>query len=221
MAGRTLGRAGGKEMVEDIALWGVISRSRNAQGIFLEVQRGKEVIAGDPARRPSKEEVNRAFAGGLGATINTLNPTISRTLNEAAAAIYVQRGGRTGTDSARNPQFDEDLYLSSLREALGGQRDNENTGFADFSGGRVDELTILPPGISRQGFETWQERLTPQTLGGTPFDKNGRPLDIDVIRDEGVFIMVAPEVYGVKLKSDGGWVANRAGGQLRIRMTRR
>jgi hypothetical protein len=87
---------------------------------------------------------------------------------------------------------------------------------------KVTDWTILPPGVSQTQFENWLESRGPGDLTALnpnrrpPVDRSGRPLPIDRIIDEGVFVMLAPGRYGIKLDSDGKWVADTAGNRFEM-----
>lgn len=215
-AGRTLGRAVGKEVADDLRLFSLLSRTSNFRQTFMEVMNGKKIISDDPARKPNFETVNREFANTFGKALNYLSPQYSSAVNEAAAALYVQRGGRTETGGVLT---DSDLYEQSVREVLGGNA-NERTGFANM---QRDEITILPPGVNQTQFENWVEQLEPGDLTRltpdrrAPVDRTGRRIPLEDIIDEGAFIMLAPGRYGIKME-DGKWIANTAGEQFVIHL---
>lgn len=220
MAGRTLGQAGGRQLAQDLATYAMVRTSPNYRATFMDILRGKAVIAQDPARKPSTQAINTTFAGSLNTAINNLSPEQSRGINEAAAALYVQRGGR----SEGNILSDPELYSAALREAVGGSAANANTGIVDMTDGRVTDMTILPPGVTKQRFENWIDSLAPGDLtkrsvnGRSPHDNRNRPLALQDIVDEGTFVMVAPGIYGIKLQSDGGWVGDGAGGRFLVNL---
>jgi hypothetical protein len=218
MAGRTLGQAGGKELAQDMVMYATLARTPNFRTTFSDVLRGKAIIEKDPARRPSADVLNQEFAMGISTAINNLNPDVSRSINEAAAALYVLRGGTTVTGGLLS---DKALYTNSLREVLGGTT-NARTGMVQMGRDKVTDWTILPPGVSQTQFENWLESRGPGDLTALnpnrrpPVDRSGRPLPIDRIIDEGVFVMLAPGRYGIKLDSDGKWVADTAGNRFEM-----
>lgn len=220
-AGYTLGRAAGEKVAEDFALFAILRQTPNYRGTLARVFAGRDIIAKDPARKPSPAVINKTFAGtgGLSETINVLDPDVSRMINEAAAALYVQRGGRT-----ENGVVTQSIYAQALREALGGV--GESGGFYDDKKGAVKEFTILPPGVTRAQFEAWQERLQPGGLtrysvnGKPPVYRNGQPVPLADILDDGVFVMRYPGVYGIKMASDGKFLADSSGRAFEVRIDR-
>lgn len=231
-AGRFAGRAVGSEVAEDFALYSILrgggygKLSGPARGVFQRVMAGKDLIEKDPARKPSSADINTSFAGALGTTLNSLNGDISRVMNEAAAALYVQKGGRTGKINNRE-QFDAKTYRAALREAFGGSAENEDTGLVDLSQGKVKDWTILPPGVTGTAFQNWVEQLAPGDLtklsisGRSPMTASGKPVLLQDIIDEGVFVMRAPGIYGIKMEVDGKFLGNGTGKAFTIRLDRR
>lgn len=215
-AGYSLAAIGGKGMAQDLAFYSTIRRTPGYQDTFRRVMEGRHRIELDPASKPSPEVINKAFAGQLGPTINSISAENSVMYNEAAAALYVEGGGRTEDGELTNP----DLYEQSLMRVMGTQ------GIVDLNHGAVQELTILPQGVNLQQFQNWKDNLQPGDLsalsltpGVVPTDASGRHIPIDVLQEEGVFIMRAPGVYGIKLTSDGRWVGDGRGGAFRIKIT--
>jgi hypothetical protein len=219
-AGKTLGRAAGSEVAADFALYASFASLPNGRTTLARVFAGRDIIEKDPARKPTPAIINKTFAGttGLSVTINTLDPDVSNMVNEAAAALYFQDGGRT--DDGR---VDSAKYQKALRQALGGTG-AEGTGYFNDKKGQVRELTILPPGVSQQQFEQWVStrgpgaftRLSPQ--GKPPVYRSGKPVPINDILDDGVFVMTAPGEYGIKMASDGKFLFNSAGQPFLIRL---
>jgi hypothetical protein len=214
-AGLALVNLGGKGMVRDLALYATLVGNPDYETTFMKVMEGRQTIEIDPARKPNSTVINQAFRGELGPTINSISAENSAMYNEAAAAYYVEAGGRT-----EEGEFDEKLYSEALMKVMGTQ------GIVDLNGGKVKELTILPQGVNQQQFENWKDNLQAGDLsalsltpGVVPTDAAGRRLSIDVLQEEGVFVMRSPGVYGIKLMSDGGWVGDGRGGAFRIKIT--
>ncbi len=223
-AGATLGRAAGRGVGADFQLYATYRDLPNPRGVLGRVFAGRDIIAKDPSRRPSREAINKTFAGqsGLGSTINVLDPDVSSMMNEAAAALYVEKGGRT-----ENGQVDRGLYAEALREAVGGMGGQEDTGFYSDRKGAVKELTILPPSVTGKQFEAWQNSLQPGSLtrisvnGKPPVYRSGRPVELEDILDDGVFVMRYPGVYGIKMASDGKFIADSSGRAFEVRVDKR
>jgi hypothetical protein len=165
--------------------------------MFQEVLEGREIMAKDPARRPSPELVNKSFqAQGLSA-IKNLNADASSAIQEAAAALYVARGGDPKT-------INTSMYRESLRIALGGSLP------ANLQRGEVKDYTILPPRVDKKKFQSWMERQTFESL--THMSVERRPprygdlktlVQTEDIVDHGVFVMAAPGQYMIKMSTDG------------------
>lgn len=173
--------------------------------VYQQVLEGREIMTQDPARRPSSEDVNKQFrAEGLSAITN-LNADASAAIQESAAALYVARGGDPKTIKA-------DLYRKALETALGGSLP------VNMRRGDVKDYTILPPRTTRTSFQNWIERQTFESLTHLSVEK--RPprygdlktlVQTQDIVDEGVFVMVSPGRYMIKMASDGKPVMTSTG----------
>lgn len=167
--------------------------------LFHRVLEGREIIATDPARRPNPQQVLTLFRQyGLDA-IRRLHPRSSQAIQEAAEALYVQRGGDP-VDVAGNSR----VYKEALAEVLGGSLP------ADMRRGQVRDFTILPPRTNERQFQNWIERqslvsLTNSSVGRRPprYGDLRTAVPIQDIVEEGVFVMVAPGQYMIYMESDG------------------
>lgn len=219
-AGRTLGKGVGSEVAADFALYATLRTLPTYRATFERVMAGRDIIAKDPARKPSESLINQSFGAGVGRAINNLGPDLSRLYNEATAALYVKDGGQTKDRALSDPR----LYQKSLREALGGQPDNPDTGIVNKSQGQARDWTILPAGVTGVQLDNWVEGLVPGDLtrlsvnGRQPTDKSGRHMPLQDIINEGVFVMMAPGIYGIKMASDGKFVGDGRGGAFQMRL---
>lgn len=169
-------------------------RAGNWRNVYHQILEGREYITQDPARRPNPQQVLAQFREYRGAILS-LGADASRAIQEAAEALYVQRGG--------DPvNVRTSLYREALATALGGS--------LPVLMGSLPDYTILPPGSNRQQFEAWIERQTWQSLTETSVER--RPPRYGDLRtlvptadiiDEGVFVMVSPGRYMIKMASDG------------------
>lgn len=178
------------------------SRAGNWRNVYHQILEGREMINQDPAKRPNPQQVLTQFRDYLPA-ITRLHPRSSRAIQEAAEAIYVQRGG----DPVNVRQG---LYREALALALGGNLPVRMSSLSEY--------TILPPGANRQQFESWIERQTWQSL--TEMSVERRPPRYGDLRtlvptadivDEGVFVMVAPGQYMIYMEGDGRPLATSTG----------
>lgn len=193
----------GYNVTSDIVMWNNFVRNPARESLMMDYLNGKDRIKEDAALRPSADVINKSFAGdrsGLGTAIRDISPKYSQILNDAASAIYVSLGGKTTNGLLSDP----DLYKEAIRRALGGMKDNPNTGY--YTTGGI--ATILPPTVTKQQFENWKERLTLGDITNRsvehtfPRDRFGNVVNIQDIIDEGVFKMVAPGQYSIVM-SDG------------------
>lgn len=165
--------------------------------VYQQVLEGREMIAQDFAKRPSAEKINEQFRlEGLSA-ITSLNADASRAIQETTVALYVQRGG--------DPKvIDRNLYREALRTALGGSLP------INMRKGDVKDYTILPPRVTEPAFQHWTERQTVDTLTTMSVERKPprygdlkTPVATADIVDDGVFVMVSPGRYMIKMASDG------------------
>lgn len=193
----------GTHAYDDALIYETMRTWAGSQATLPLVMEGRFALEEDPSRRPSTETIQTNFRSAMFDTVQGMNPRASRAINEAAIAIYVARGGRPEAT-----QFDSSLYQESLRQAVGGIAENSETGWYNNRRNGVTNMTILPPRITRSQFENWTEGLTRGDLtrlsvnGNPPVYANGQPVDPSDIADEGVFVMVAPGVYGIKFGSN-------------------
>lgn len=188
--------------------------------VMNQIFAGQLAIKEDPARKPSPAIVDQLFAETLGTAIVKLNPTTSRIYNQAATAMFVARGGRVGKDSNGVDQLlvggNKDLFVDSLRQVVGGLKDNPDTGMYKFHGSK-EPATILPPNWTRQRWSATLQQQTLQSLtnnsagGKPPLTKFGNQPSMQSIIDDGVFVMTAPGQYVIKFEGQEGVLVDRTG----------
>jgi len=184
------------------------------------ILRGAAIIKNDPARRPPSEKMVVQFQSNLLGGVRNTNPNLSRSIRNAADAIYVARGG-----DPIDP--DPNLYTESLREAVGGKFNNSSTSWGNYGKNGVKDLTIFPPFVTKNQFDNWQAGLTTkglQTLSqnGAPRHATGEAVSASDVVDEGVLVMVEPNVYTIKFKQSGGVTEGAYGNDgrpVRLRIT--
>jgi len=135
-------------------------------------------------------------------------------------------GGNQG--GTLDPIIDEVLYNKSVRQMLGGDGE-EDTGIVNLSASFVgvfneyeDLKTILPPGVTKEGFENWVATSTPETwkkLGGLPRYVDGTEATVEDLAQEGIFVRVGAEDYGIIMASDGEPLQNDVGERYIVRIT--
>jgi hypothetical protein len=200
-------------------MYNILPASKFERNLPLALQ-GMEAIRRDPARRPPAEKMLVEFQANLLGGIRSTNPNFSRSIQNAAAAIYV---ARNGDPAAPDPT----LYRESLRQAVGGTFGDSSTGWGNYQKNGVQDLTIFPPGVTSRKFDDWlysmtDEQLLSLSLNGQPQYATGEPIRARDIASEGVLVLLEPGVYVVKFQSKNGIdeVAYGADGnplQLRIR----
>lgn len=212
---RELGDEGTPEAAVDMFMAAQLTGHPQRRGIMLEIFSGTNAIKEDPARKPSESAVNEAYRRVLGESITQLNPTSSRFYNEAAAGIYVNRGGRTQNGVI----LDQSLYEEALRLAVGGLKDDKNSGIVKLHGGLFGNkhATILPPSVTKKEWNQWLTRLTPGSLTQIsreklpPLTKFGKPAMLEDIIEDGIFVMAAPGQYAIRSTADGGFLKTATG----------
>ena len=183
-----------------------------AGNLYNEILEGREIIAQDPARRPRAEEVTEVFRRVGLASVRDLDAETSRSIQEAAEGLYARRGG--------DPvNINQTLYREALAQVLGGNLP------ANMTRGAVTSYTILPPRVSEGQFRNWMERQTTATL--TQFGTARQPpvwgdlrtpVPMQTIIDEGVFVMVSPGYYSIRMSSDGRPLMTRDGNRYIMRI---
>lgn len=176
-------------------------------GLLTNIMAGQDIIRLDPARKPSQDMANAAYRAGMKQALQHFNPLFSASVNEAAAALYVKNGGQVVTGTKLDPAS-ATLYNDALRQVLGGQAGDVNTGVVQVNGSWM----VLPPGTNKQQFENWQDGLTFAQLQranpgrAIPLNSRLQPVNVQDIVDYGQFVLAAPGQYWIKLSTDGGFV---------------
>lgn len=204
--------AEGTDMEEELKIYAFV-RNNVSVATVDEIFAGRDAIKKDPARRPSAEKVTEQFRQSAFSAVLSMAPDASAALQDTAAALYVAKGGSADI-------IDRPLYDKALSQALGGSIP------ANLSKGAVKERTILPPRVNATQFENWMQQLQPGDLSALSRDgiapKYG-DLKTDVllndIIDDGVFVMLAPGSYGIKMASDGRFLKTARGGNFVVRLT--
>jgi hypothetical protein len=198
---------------DDARIYALMRNYRGAPGewenVFQQVLEGREVMAQDPARRPSAQALREQFRlSGLDA-VTSLNAQASRAVQEAAAALYASRGG--------NPtQIDIRLYKESLATALGGSLPVNPSAYT--RAGKVTDFTILPPKTTVTQFNNWIDNLhagdlTRLSVEGTAplYGDLKTAVPLTEIIDNGVFVMTSPGRYMIKMAADGKPLLTQSG----------
>lgn len=206
----------------DLLTYSLLFGHPERQATMSDILNGAMRIKEDPAQRPDQSAINKAWATntGIGKAISQLNPTASVIYNDQAAAIYVSRGGRVDKGNLSDPA----LYRDSVRRAVGGLAGNADSGVVSFHG-TSQPATILPPAVTRQRWENWLDGLTPGALTAIsrdklpPLNKFGKPVLMQDIKDEGIFIMRAPGQYAIQFATDGGTLKTGRGTEYIVNIT--
>lgn len=219
MYGAGLQQLADNGMVVEAYLSGLVSESPQHQAIAANVLRGLQIIAQDPSMKPAATDVHAAYRGIMGETQRALGSQVNAAVIEAATALYIADGG--APDMIMQQDFSQ--YVNQI---LGGLPNTNDTGMQDFTGwgNPVQEKTILPPGVRRSEFESWQDGLTQDDLLSLspttgPFYDGGVPATADDIANEGIFVRVAPGQYIVKMGSDGNPLVDQDGGFYRMQLS--
>lgn len=205
--------AEGTSMEEELRLYALL-REQVPDRVIDEVFTGRDIIAKDPARRPSTEQVTQLFRRSNFNAVLSMAPDASAALQDAAAAIYAARGGRI------EPTLDQEAYKKAVATALGGASP------FNAAKGAVEDYTIPPRGTTEAQFTNWVEQLQPNEL--TNLSVEGLPpkyadlttgVRLSDIIDDGVFVMWAPGLYRIRMASDGGYLKTETGRSFIVRLT--
>lgn len=206
--------AEGTDMEQELKIY-AFGIGRLAPATIEQIFAGRDALKKDPARRPPDSKITELFRKSAFNGVLSMAPDASAALQEMAAALYVAKGGRADPNN-----LDEKLYQQALSEALGGALP------FDDAKGAVKEFTILPPGVSGQRFRNWVEQLQPGELSalsvGKVAPKYGdlkTAVTLRDIVDDGVFVMLAPDYYGIKMASDGRFLKTAQGKNFVVRLT--
>ena len=226
LAGTGMAKAFGAQLMADGAsalgteafLYSILRPYPNSDKVLLEAFKGGRAMREDAAQRPSDEALIKGYRKAVGSAISGINPAASSRWQQAAAAIYVARGGQT----VRGDIQDLPLYQKALRIAVGGNEDDDTSGIVKFHGS--DAATILPPGINKKQWNDWLAGRTPGSLTAIsterlpPLTGNKTPVTLQDIIDEGVFVLLAPGRYGIRL-NDMGFLKTATGNTYEVNIS--
>jgi hypothetical protein len=211
----------GTTAADDARIYALMREYRGAPGewdnVYNQVLNGREIIAQDYARRPSAETLREQFRLAGLAAVGELDAKASRSVQEAAVAIYVSKGGHP-------TNINRDIYRESLRLALGGNLPVDPTAYTRK--GQVTDFTILPSGTNLREFNNWIEQLEPGKLTNLSAERLP-PVQSDLrtavttedIIDNGVFVMTSPGWYMIKMAQDGKPLLTRTGRPFLVNVT--
>lgn len=193
-------------------------RETSSVATITRVLEGMERIRTDPALRPNFDGLKKVFRQEFEGVLLNLDGNVSAAVQDAAAALYVNNGGDPKT-------IDPRLYRESLQAALGGREIVDLTKNAHWGREPVQDRTILPSGVGKSKFENWVESRQPGDLTRLSLRKNpplyadGKtPVTLQDIIDYGVFVMLAPDLYGIKMATDGGKLVDKTGKAFILRI---
>ena len=190
---------------------GLVNSSPIHAATARDVLRGLEILKADKSKTPDYSITNQLFRSELGDAQMFLDPVAAQAINTSALALAVARGA----DPKNMPQ---DAYAIALREVLGGMPGTD-------SGGITDSKTILPPLVSEEMFNNWKDELTDADLiensyrGSGPAYMDGRPATAEDIIEGGTFFKVAPDIYMIRMDSDGGMLMQPDGSYYYMRIS--
>ena len=216
----TLSQLSKSGIIDDVNLFAALVGHPNYRSLMTNVLAGQDIINADTARRPHPQVVNGVYRDKLGPALGSLNPEVSQMYKSSANALYVYMGGKPNS-----AEFDSDLYERALRMVVGGIDGREDTGIINMGGTKVSDNTILPPGITQGQFENWIDGLavgdlTRLSLGKKPpATATGKGVPTQDIINFGVFVMVAPGRYVIKMNNTGGMLLDTSGSPFIVHVT--
>lgn len=180
-------------------------------GMAADVLRGEKIMRENKSLGINDQNTYLSFRNSLSpATQLLLLPGQADAIRRSAMALYVA----DGNDPAKILPGTRALE-PYVRQALGGDKNNPNTGWFSEGLRGVPQQTILPPGVTDNQFKNWKEGLTANDfaqLGGDyPRYNNGKIASLKDMIDNGVMVRVAPDRYQIRLSPTGGTMINRDG----------
>jgi hypothetical protein len=165
-----------------------------------DVLRGAQEMQDNPDIKTSLEgSVSGPGLGGTAAVFNSIvgnsmsaMPASAYSARLAADALYVQRVGV-------GAKWNADAYEQAARDVLGGRPGDADGGVTEIN----SQVTVLPPGVSGDDFQTMVGKLTAGDLvehsvgGAAPHYADGDPALPEDIADHGRFSTVTAGVYNI------------------------
>lgn len=177
-------------------------------GTAVRVLQGLRIMKENPALMPDERAFNSVFTSSINPQTQVkIAPADMDAVKKAAMALYVADGGAPGHQTNQN------TLAPYLRQALGGDKNNSDTGWMN---GGLGFQTILPAGVTGSLFSHWKDGLTGNDLlhlGGGDYPRygSGTYAPAAAIVNNGVFVKRAPDRYEIHMMPDGGTLRNKDG----------
>lgn len=173
-------------------------------GTAVRVLQGLRIMKENPALMPDEKTFKSVFTSAINPQTQVkIAPADMDAVMKSAMALYVADGGQPGAPPD----------ASYLRQALGGDKNNSDTGWMN---GGLGFQTILPAGVTGSSFTHWKDGLTGNDLlylGGGDYPRygSGTYAPAAAIVNNGVFVKRAPDRYEIHMMPDGGTLRNKDG----------
>ena len=160
---------------------GLVARGSSPRTVEAAL-RGYRLLEEDAATKGAMSSVEFRSATGKYFASMASTPKLQAQLREATNAIYLGKGGQPG-------EYDKDKFEDALQEEAGRTKDmtgRELGGIVKYK----NKALVLPTSIPQKDFEDLVEEAPVQAFfdfrtGEVPLDLNGKPLDVDLLRDQG------------------------------------
>lgn len=173
-------------------------------GTAVRVLQGLRIMKENPALQPDEKTFKSVFTSSINPQTQVkIAPADMDAVMKSAMALYVADGGQPGAPPS----------VGYLRQALGGDKNNSDTGWMN---GGLGFQTILPAGVTGSLFTHWKDGLTGNDLlhlGGGDYPRygSGTYAPAAAIVNNGVFVKRAPDRYEIHMMPDGGTLRNKDG----------
>ncbi len=158
----------------------------------VKILRGQQVLRENPDMKvdqPLAKQFYREYVG----TAFSLLPETDHIVKQASDALYADARFAGEVEET----FDDTDYERFVREAIGGDPNNDETGIHEFN----DQKFILPTNVDQDNFDNLADSITDSDLGRLsvggelPKYANGETATWEEIQDNGVLRTYAPGQY--------------------------
>lgn len=194
-----LNQIGEKESVVGYA--GSLAFDKGEQATAAQILRGNKILQTDKTLASTFEggTVAQTFYDTVGSSLSGMTPAMRDAIFNAAKAHYAETYASRG-----NLQFNANQFETSVKAVLGNSS-------GEALGQVNNAITVLPPGVSEDAFESALNNMTDadvatMSLDHTPpKDLYGETVPAKDIADEGAFIWVGADSYKIRM-SDGNYL---------------
>lgn len=178
-----------------------LANERNDPTTAEMIIRGQQRLKDDKQLETSlfgkAADVNDTFNEATGGALFSLPPASRNAIFDAAKALYAEKQAQAGKF-----EFDPETFKSAVVQAVGGNA--STAGMAEVNG----RMTVLPPGVSGETFDTAINKLTDSDLikfsrdGNPPITIEGDTISAADVAREGEFVFIGDSMYTIRM-NDG------------------